>query len=203
VTGDREMWITLGGQLWDEPGSLPDAHVTVRVLANNGTLPRMALREATIAEPASDFTGIRGVRNLTQPTAPLYPPQNKRYAWQVMSHFSGREFDMMDTEVLRGVLALYDWSRLPENEQRIAAIQRVWLAPKGVLRHGGLLRVIYIYVAIDATTFAGTGDVTLFGDVLSRFVGRYACHHYSVRLVLIVDDKETVYPRTDFTGTVL
>jgi type VI secretion system protein ImpG len=203
VTGGREMWLTLGGQLWDEPGSLPDAHVTVRVLANNGTLPRMALREATITEPASDFTGIRGVRNLTQPTVPCYPPRNKHYAWQVMSHFSGRELDMMDTEVLRGVLALYDWTRLPENEQRIAAIERLWIEQKGVIRHGGLLRIIYVHVAIDATAFVGPGDVTLFGDVLSRFVGRYACHHYSVRLVLLVDGKETVYPRTDFTGSVL
>jgi type VI secretion system protein ImpG len=36
------------------------------------------------------------------------------------------------------------------------------------------LRDIHIHVAIDAAAFSGAGDVVLFGDVLSHFVGRYA-----------------------------
>ncbi|MDF3884870.1 type VI secretion system baseplate subunit TssF [Cupriavidus basilensis] len=205
VTGGRQMWITLGGHVWDKlgdaPGSPPDTHVKVRVLANNGTLPRTALRESTITTLASSAGDVGSVRNLTQPTLPLYPPRDGQYRWQVMSHFSGHEFNTLDTDVLRGVLALYDWTGLDDNAGRIAAIRRVRLEQRGVLRKGGMVREFAIHVEIDPAGFAGPGDVVLFGDVLSHFVGRYASYHYSVRLVLVANGKETAYPATEFTGS--
>ncbi|MGO4157294.1 type VI secretion system baseplate subunit TssF [Cupriavidus sp. YAF13] len=205
VTGGRQMWITLGGHVWDKlgdaPGSPPDTHVKVRVLANNGTLPRTALRESTITTLASGAGDVGSVRNLTQPTLPLYPPRRRQYQWQVMSHFSGHEFNTLDTDVLRGVLALYDWTGRDDNAKRIAAIRRVRLDQRGVLRKGGMLREFAIHVEMDPAGFAGPGDVVLFGDVLSHFVGRYASHRYSVRLVLVANGKETAYPATEFTGS--
>ncbi len=203
VTGDRQLWINLGGQLWEHVDSLPDGHLTVRALASNGRIPRMALGESMITEPVSSFNGIQSVRNLTPPTMPLYPPRYGEYDWQVMSHFSGggsNELNAMDESVLRGALKLYDWTQQDGNARRIAAITQVWLREKYVVRNASMLRDIHIHVAIDAAAFAGAGDVVLFGDVLSHFVGRYANFHYSVRLVLIVDGKETVYPRTDYEG---
>lgn len=184
VTGRREMWVTLGGHLWDEPGSRPDAHVTVRVLANNGRLPRMALRESAINDPASAFTGVERVRNLTAPTMPLYPPRDSRYAWQVASHFGPNELNMMNAEVLRGALSLYDWTRHDDNQRRIEAIRKVWLDEETEIVGASVNRIINVNVEIDPGGFAGPGDVALFGDVLGRFVGRYACFHYAVRLTL-------------------
>jgi type VI secretion system protein ImpG len=203
VTGNRQLWVNLGGQFWEHADSPPDGHLTVRALANNGRLPRMALRESMISDPASNFKGIHSVRNLTPPTMPLYPPRDREYDWQVISHFSGggsNELNMMDESVLRGALALYDWTRQDDNGKRIAAIARVWLTEENLVQCARVLRDIHIHVAIDAAAFAGAGDVVLFGDVLSHFVGRYANFHHSVRLVLIADGKETVYPRTDFKG---
>ena len=130
VTGQREMVVTLGGHLWEDPGSLPDGHVTVRVLANNGRLPRMALRESMVTTPASTFNGVERVRNLTAPTMPLYPPRDGDYDWRVISHFNGggtTELNMMDANVLRGALSLYDWTRQDDNRRRIDAIHYVWL----------------------------------------------------------------------------
>jgi type VI secretion system protein ImpG len=184
VTGRREMWVTLGGHLWDEPGSRPDAHVTVGVLANNGRLPRMALRESAINNPASAFTGVEQVRNLTAPTMPLYPPRDSRYAWQVASHFGPNELNMMNVDVLRGALSLYDWTQHGDNRRRIEAIREVWLDEESEIVGASVNRIINVNVKIDTAGFAGPGDVALFGDVLSRFVGRYACFHYAVRLVL-------------------
>jgi type VI secretion system protein ImpG len=203
VTGNRQLWVNLGGQFWEHADSPPDGHLTVRALANNGRLPRMALRESMISDPASNFKGIHSVRNLTPPTMPLYPPRDREYDWQVISHFSGggsNELNMMDESVLRGALALYDWTRQDDNGKRIAAIARVWLTEENLVQCARVLRDIHIHVAIDAAAFAGAGDVVLFGDVLSHFVGRHANFHHSVRLVLIADGKETVYPRTDFKG---
>ncbi|UVE69131.1 type VI secretion system baseplate subunit TssF [Burkholderia pyrrocinia] len=187
VTGQREMVVTLGGHLWDEPGSLPDGHVTVRVLANNGRLPRMALRESMIATPASTFNGVERVRNLTAPTMPLYPPRGGHYDWQVISHFNAAgasELNMMDAKVLRGALSLYDWTRQDDNRRRIEAIHNVWLDEETELVGACVDRIVNVNVGIEPSGFAGPGDVALFGDVLSRFVGRYACCHFAVRLVL-------------------
>ena len=187
VTGQREMWLTLGGQLWDEPGSPPDGQVMVRVLANNGRLPRMALLESTITEPASAFTGVERVRNLTAPTMPLYPPRDGDYAWRVISHFNGdgsSELNMMNADVLRGALSLYDWTQRDDNRRRIEAIHYVWLDEEEEVVGGRIDRIVNVNIGIEPNEFAGSGDVALFGDVLSRYVGRYASFHYAVRLVL-------------------
>jgi type VI secretion system protein ImpG len=166
-------------------------------------LPRMALRESMISDPVSNFNGIQSVRNLTPPTMPLYPPRDREYDWCVISHFTGggcNELNMMDESVLRDVLKLYDWTRRDDNGKRIAGIEGVWITEKNVVSRASVLRELHIHVAIDTAAFAGTGDVVLFGDVLSHFVGRYANFHYSVRLVLIANGEETVCPRNDYTG---
>jgi type VI secretion system protein ImpG len=200
VMGTAQMWITLGGPAWDEPGSVPDAHITVRVLANNGTLPRMALAESGLAEPVSDFGGIRSVRNLTSPTTPLYPPRGEPYDWQAISHFQGRELSMLDAQVLRAALGLYDWTGHEANAKRIQAIQRVSRFGKRTVSRGAVLRIIQIRVELDAAGFAGPGDMVLFGEILNHFVGRYADSHTAVQLVLVADGRETVFRHTEFDG---
>jgi type VI secretion system protein ImpG len=205
VTGRREMWLTLGGHLWDEPGSLPDQSVTVRVLASNGRLPRMALRESMICEPVSAFAGVERVRNLTVPTPPLYPPRGGNYDWKIISHFNAdgsTELSMMDASVLRGALSLYDWSIDDSNRRRIEAIHHVWLSEDIDVVGGRVDRIANVNVGIEPSGFAGPGDVALFGDVLSRFVGRYACFQFAVRLVLYegVGGPVRRCPRTVKTG---
>ncbi|QRR15825.1 type VI secretion system baseplate subunit TssF [Burkholderia sp. MS389] len=205
VTGQREMVVTLGGHLWEDPGSLPDGHVTVRVLANNGRLPRMALRESMVTTPASTFNGVERVHNLTALTMPLYPPRGGDYDWRVISHFNGAgttELNMMDANVLRGALSLYDWRRDDDNRRRIDAIHHVWLDEETERVGARVDRIVNVNVGIEPSGFAGSGDVALFGDVLSRFVGRYACFHFAVRLVLYegVGGPSRRYPCTIKTG---
>ncbi|MCA8093808.1 type VI secretion system baseplate subunit TssF [Burkholderia anthina] len=187
VTGQREMVVTLGGEAWGETGGLPDRHVAIRVLANNGRLPRMALRESMISTPASTFNGVERVRNLTPPTMPLYPPRGGDYGWRVISHFNAAgasELNMLDAKGLRGALSLYDWTRQDGNRRRIEAIHYVWLDEETDRVGARVDRIVNVNVGIEPSGFAGSGDVALFGDVLGRFVGRYACSHFAVRLVL-------------------
>ncbi|HDR8983653.1 TPA: type VI secretion system baseplate subunit TssF, partial [Burkholderia vietnamiensis] len=153
----------------------------------NGRLPRMALRESMITEPVSAFAGVERVRNLTAPTMPLYPPRGSEYDWKVVSHFNAMgstELNMMDANVLRGALSLYDWSPQDDNRRRIEAIRDVWLDEDTEIVGARVDRIMNVNVVIGPSSFAGPGDVALFGDVMSRFVGRYACFHYAVRLVL-------------------
>lgn len=212
----RELWVTLAGQRWagtyrhaqnDENRALLDRHLTVRALANNGRLPRLALSEATITETVSGFTGIASVRNLTGPSLPQYPPRYyPGYEHRALGHFTANganEFNRMLGEgapVLREVLELYDWTVDDAVPRRIDAIRAVRFSRGQVLQRGSLLRVVRIHVDLDAGGFDGPGDAALFGDVLNYFLGRYASLQCSKQLLLTIDGYETVYPRTDFMG---
>lgn len=212
----REVWVTLAGQLWagmyryaqdDEDRPQPDRHLMVRVLANNGRLPRLALSEATITEAVSGFTGVASVRNLTGPSQPQYPPRYfPGYEWRALGHFAANgmnEFNQVlagGAPALREVLELYDWTVDDAVRQRIDAIRTVHFSEDQVLQRSYVLRVVRIHVDLDAGAFAGPGDAVLFGDVLNHFLGRYAGTQISMQLLLTIGGRETVYPRTDFTG---
>ncbi|WP_431825013.1 type VI secretion system baseplate subunit TssF [Burkholderia sp. F1] len=213
----RELWVTLSGQLWnrrsrdddavEEGRAEPDRYLTVHALANNGRLPRMALTEATITEAVSGFTGIASVRNLTAPTLPLYPPRHHpEYDVRVLGHFTAGGANELITireggaPALRAVLMLYDWSDDDGIMRRIDAIEDVRLAEHQELERAHMHREIRMHVRLDAKAFDGPGDAALFGEVLSRFVGHYASFHYSMRLVLAMDDSEILHPRMKHEG---
>lgn len=101
---------------------------------------------------------------------------------------------------LREALELYDWSDDHGVERRIDAIESVTLAEHQQMAGPRVHREIRMHVRLDPNGFDGPGDAALFGDVLGRFVGRYANFHHSMRLVLEVDDRQTVYPRMAFEG---
>ena len=203
VTGRRELWVSLGGQQWNAPGSMVDRHLTARVLAGNAGLPGSAHMGASIDEPLSEAPGVRAVRNLTPPTMPCYPPRGGSYDWQVLSHFASRSLDYLDTRELRRILALYDWTGRHDNARRIEAVQDVRYSQDHSIGKHILQREFRIHVTIDPAGFAGPGDVVLFGQVLNRFVSRYATLHYGVRLVLVEagSGRQTVFPPTGLTGS--
>jgi len=199
-SGTNEMWLTLGGLAWDMPGSVPDDHITARVLANNGTLPRMELRETTLTEPISAIAGIEKVRNLTQPSMPAYPPDTRHYQWRVMSHFAANGLAMLDTVVLREILSLYNWTSDEQNQRRIDAVLDVRLRTLQRLGRNRLERGVEIEVSLHSAGFLGAGDIALFSDVLNRFMARYASPNIFVRLVVRADGVEKRYSNCEFDG---
>ncbi|MEX3952248.1 type VI secretion system baseplate subunit TssF, partial [Paraburkholderia sp. EG287B] len=129
------------------------------------------------------------------------------YDWRVLGHYAANganEFNRMLMEgapVLREILELYDWTPDDAVPQRIDAIRTVHFSQdQEILRSGYVLRIACIHVDLDPGGFDGPGDAVLFGDVLRYFLGRYASIQCSMQLVLSIGGKETVYPRTDFTG---
>ncbi|MGV7243494.1 type VI secretion system baseplate subunit TssF [Caballeronia sp. M23-90] len=202
ASGAREMWLRLGGLAWDVPGSVPDDHITARVLANNGMLPRTELLEAMLTEPVSVIAGIDSVRNLSHPTMPVYPPSTERFQWKVMSHFAANRLSFLDATSLREILSLYNWTADEQNQQRIDAVRDVRLRNLQRLGRNRLERGVEIEVTICSNGFLGIGDVTLFSDVLHRFVSRYASPNVYVQFVARVDGAETRYPRVVYEGPV-
>ncbi|KUZ07157.1 hypothetical protein WI29_07775 [Burkholderia ubonensis] len=114
----------------------------------------------------------------------MYPPTADRFQWRVLSHLAPNYLSLLDAEILRGSLALYDWTDGELNRRRIEAIVDVRHRPLQKLVKGGLMRGVEIAVTIDSTHFAGDGDLELFGAMLNRFLGLYATVNLYTKLVI-------------------
>lgn len=188
ASGLYDTWLILGGrafeleQLAEKPESL-----SMRITGTNGQLPRKAL-ESTLLDRVMKAGKVPvKVLNLTAPTLPLYPPASDRFHWRVMSHLGSNFLSMMDNpEVLRGTLALYDWTDDEMNRRRLEAIVAVKHTLIRRFEKGFMLRGVNIEVTLDTHNFAGEGDVNLFGEMLHRFFGLYADIHLFNQLTLIL-----------------
>ena len=201
-SGRFDTWLVLGGHEWEKETSLPHETLSLSVTGTNGMLPRKGLREAGIARMRGGFTNIAAVRNLVAPTLPVYPPVGNRYHWRVLSHLAPNYLSLLDAQLLRGALTIYDWTEGELNGRRIDAIVQVRHRPVQKLVKGGLLRGVEIEVTLDAHAFAGDGDVDLFGSMLNRFLGLYATLNLFTRLVIVAQPtgQRCVWPDTKGEG---
>lgn len=128
-----------------------------------------------------------GPDNLCAPTLPCYPPAQDRFHWRVLSHLGSGFLSMMDNaDVLRGTLALYEWTDSEMNRRRLEAIIDVTHSETERFEQGYLVRGVQIEVTLDSHGFAGRGDICLFGEMLSRFLALYTDIYLFNRLIIIL-----------------
>lgn len=188
ASGLYDTWLILGGrsfeldQLSEKPESL-----SMRITGTNGQLPRKALESTLLDRVVKAGKVPVRVLNVTAPTMPLYPPANDRFHWRVMSHLGSNFLSMMDNpEVLRGTLALYDWTDDEMNRRRLEAIVAVKHTLIRRFEKGFMLRGVDIEITLNMDNFAGEGDVNLFGEMLHRFFALYADIHLFNQLTLVL-----------------
>ncbi|RFU45004.1 type VI secretion system baseplate subunit TssF [Paraburkholderia sp. DHOC27] len=198
VTGLHDTWVILGGHAWEAMNDLPVENLSLRVTGTNGMLPRKGLREASIEELGESTPNVSGVHNLVAPTLPLYPPTNDRFQWRVLSHLAPNFLSMMDVQVLRGALALYDWTEDELNRRRLTGILHVREELLEEVSGGSVERGVLIEVTLDSHAFAGEGDVMLFGELLHRFFALYAEINLFTRLAVVSlpSQQRTEWPRS-------
>jgi len=198
VSGLHEMWVILGGHAWETMDTLPEESLSLRVTGTNGLLPRKGLREASLDELAASTPNVASVRNLVSPTLPLHPPTEDRFQWRVLSHLAPNFLSMMNAEVLRGALALYDWTNDELNRRRLAGILHVSQEMIEEVSGGAVERGVLIEVTLDAHAFSGEGDVMLFGELLHRFFGTYAEINLFTKLAIVSlpSRSRTEWPRS-------
>jgi type VI secretion system protein ImpG len=184
-SGLHDTWVILGGHAWDTLTDLPEETLSLRLTGTNGMLPRKGLREASIDELVGGASNVAQVRNLCAPTLPVYPPVNDRFQWRLLSHLAPNFLSLMDDEVLRGALALYDWTNDELNRRRLAGIRQVSQELLEQVSGGGVERGVHIEVTLDSHAFAGEGDVTLFGELLHRFFALYAELNLFTKLTIV------------------
>lgn len=186
ASGLHDTWLILGGQVWEQAEAVYDETLSLRITGTNGMLPRKALRNASINQISDGQTGVVSVRNLCAPTLPCYPPVNDRFHWRVLSHLAPNYLSLMNAEVLRGTLALYDWTDNELNRRRLEGIADVKHRPVQRMVKGMLERGVEIEVTLNAPQFSGEGDITLFGELLHQFFALYADLNLFTRLTLVL-----------------
>jgi len=198
VSGLHETLVILGGHAWEAMETLPEESLSLRVTGTNGMLPRKGLREASLSELSASTPNVAGVRNLVAPTLPLYPPRDDRFQWRVLSHMAPNFLSLMDAEVLRGALGLYDWTDDELNRRRLSGI--LWVSQELLeeVSGGSVERGVLIEVTLDSQAFAGEGDLMLFGELLHHFFALYAEINLFTKLsiVSLPSQTRTVWPRS-------
>lgn len=164
-----------------------DESLSLTLTGTNGQLPRRALQSTVLDTVMKTTSANIAVRNLCAPTLPCYPPAQDRFHWRVLSHLGSGFLSMMDNaDVLRGTLALYEWTDSEMNRRRLEAILNVKHSETVRFEQGYLVRGVQIEVTLDSHGFAGRGDICLFGEMLSRFFALYTDIYLFNRLIIIL-----------------
>lgn len=186
-SGLHDTWLILGGEAFDNHTIPEDESLSLTLTGTNGQLPRRSLQSAVLDTVMKSTSASIAVRNLCAPTLPCYPPAQDRFHWRVLSHLGSGFLSMMDNaDVLRGTLALYEWTDSEMNRRRLEAITDVRHSETERFEQGYLVRGVQIEVTLDSHGFAGQGDICLFGEMLSRFFALYTDIYLFNRLIIIL-----------------
>lgn len=186
-SGLYNTWLIVGGEAFDNHTVPEDESLSLTLTGTNGQLPRRALQSTVLDTVMKTTSASIAVRNLCAPTLPCYPPAQDRFHWRVLSHLGSSFLSLMDNaEVLRGTLALYEWTDSEMNRRRLEAILDVKHRATECFAQGHLVRGVQIEVTLDSHGFAGRGDICLFGEMLSRFFALYTDIYLFNRLIIIL-----------------
>lgn len=186
-SGLYNTWLIVGGEAFDNHTVPEDESLSLTLTGTNGQLPRRALQSTVLDTVMKTTSASIAVRNLCAPTLPCYPPAQDRFHWRVLSHLGSSFLSLMDNaEVLRGTLALYEWTDSEMNRRRLEAILDVKHRATERFAQGHLVRGVQIEVTLDSHGFAGRGDICLFGEILSRFFALYTDIYLFNRLIIIL-----------------
>lgn len=190
ASGLHDTWLILGGDGFDQD-RLAGERLTLRLTGTNGKLPRMALQNTVLDSVVQSRQAGLQVRNLCAPSLPCYPPNRDRFHWRLLGQLGSNFLPMLDNaEALRNTLALYNWTATEANRRRLEAIIEVNHFRLERFEKGFLLRGVDIEVTLECSSFAGPGDIRLFGSMLNRFFALYADIHLFNQLTLIVQPGE-------------
>ncbi|MBJ3815244.1 type VI secretion system baseplate subunit TssF [Shimwellia pseudoproteus] len=186
-SGLHNTWLTLGGEAFDNHTVPEEESLSLTLTGTNGQLPRRALQSTVLDRVMKTTPASMAVRNLCAPTLPCYPPDQDRFHWRILSHLGSSFLSMMDNaDVLRGTLALYEWTHSEMNRRRLEAIIGVTHSEAERFEQGYLVRGVQIEITLDSHGFAGRGDICLFGEMLSRFFALYTDIYLFNRLIIIL-----------------
>ncbi len=200
--GRREVALVVAG-FGDDVDNLPVETLSITARCTNGTLPHETLGEGAICKPGPGLPNVASFKNLTRPTRELDPPlaADGQLYWKLLSHLAFNRMSVATPEALAGVLALYEWTGSEANRRRIDGLRDVAWAPKTRLHRRSVLRGSEVRLTVQEDHFSDTGDLLLFGEVLSAFLSGYATLNSFVHLTITAAPSGAEYQWQPTKGT--
>ena len=201
-----ETYIRIFGKSMNEKDFSEDI-LRMDATLSNGFLPSQRLEANMITEPINFPPGIDRAFNLTKPIDVLPNPQHKNFQWDLISHLNLNLSTLANTETLKSILKLYNWSEHHDdlNDKKIEAITKVYPPEtKNFFRNQQFIRGIEFKIEIDLHGFLnGIGDIHLLGLILSRFLSQYVTVNSSVILIIIEKGTNEEYIWKPIAGKIL
>lgn len=175
-------------------GELPgEETLSLQLTCTNGRLcEEVGIEEITRAGGKARLE-LATFRNITRPTAPLYPRPGTGAEWRFVSQMALNLVSLSDPAALRALLALYDPGERPANRRRIESILGAQLAPREILDRGAPIRGTSLTLTVDERRFDDPGDLLLFGEVLSEFLSLYShVNSFTELIVHLSESGETL-----------
>lgn len=183
--GKAELHLSVaypGAQELPKPETL-----SIEIMCTNASLPEN-LRAGDVRMPTETSPELAEFTSIRPPTAPVQPPLGNNMLWRLLSHMYLNYLSMATAENLRSMLKLYIFTETRDRMAVLANTRRVdaiaALSVKAVERfvRGRVARGQDIKLTLDRQSFAGEGDMFLFGSVLDVFLGNYAAINSFTRL---------------------
>lgn len=175
---------------------LSDETVSVQLTCTNRELPTL-LRVGDIDTPARDNPSFAAFRNVTRPTAPLYPVLDGSLHWSLISNMSLNYLSLLSKDALRQILRTYDLPAMHDrqaaraSQKRLEGISRIETRPIDKLFRGVPIRGLESTLWLEQDAFSCEGELYLFSTILARFFSLYASvNAFHVLKVVNVNNKE-------------
>ncbi len=200
-----DSYIRLFGPSLDQE-NFPRETLSIEGTLSNGFLPAKYLEVESITEPIDIPAGV-AVKNITAPTDVLPYPERQNYLWALISHLSLNYQSLANTDNLKTLLSLYNWSPTYNNpnKKRIESITNVrHPETRNIYRKRGFIRGIEFTIELEGHEFEqGEGDIYLFGMILNRFFSEYVTFNSHVLLKILNIDNNKEYRWEPNQGKVL
>ncbi len=166
------------GNCEPEGPSLDEETLSIELTCTSRSVAN-SLQVGDLCVPTGDTPAGVTCSNISLVTRPARPPLGPELVWPFTAHLSVTRRSLVDVEVLKSLLSLYNFQERSDhgkgrtNRARIEAIQTVSAVTIMRVFGGAAVRGTLFRVVVDQTGFASEGDAFLFGSVLHRVLGNY------------------------------
>lgn len=175
---------------------LRDEIVSVSLTCTNRDLPTV-LQPGDINMSSRDNPSFAAFRNVTRPTAPLYPILDGSLQWSLISNMSLNYLSLLNKDALRQILRTYDFPGLHDrqaaraSQKKLDGIVKIETQPVDRLFRGVPVRGLESTLWLDQNAFSCEGELYLFSTVLARFLSLYASvNAFHILKVINVSNRE-------------
>lgn len=192
-------------------GGCPQEHmeknevVSASLICTNRAQP-LALRTGDICVPVGKSPAAASFRDITRPTAPLWPVQGGGLHWSLLSSMNLNYLSLLDIDGLKEILHIFDLpgfhhpiaARL--SQKKLDAIERIDTQPVDHLFKGLPVRGLATKLYINPDPFVCEGEIFLLGIMLSFFFALYASVNSFHELSIINTRTQECYTWAERTG---